>query len=62
MTKREIKRLRKSLGLTQEQFAHRLGVTVKAVNRWENGHAKPTGLSQVALMSVKANIEKELVK
>ncbi len=36
-----IKETRTSLGLTQEEFADRLGVTFASVNRWENGKAKP---------------------
>lgn len=41
----EIKQLRRELGLTQEQLAHKLGVTVKTVNRWEMGRAKPSPLA-----------------
>jgi putative transcriptional regulator len=37
-----IKALRVSLGLTQEDFAHEVGVTCPTVNRWERGHAKPS--------------------
>lgn len=37
----QIKELRVSLGLTQQEFAQELGVTFAAVNRWENGKAKP---------------------
>ncbi len=37
----EIKEARVSLGLTQEEFAEKLGVTFASVNRWENGNAKP---------------------
>ena len=35
--------LRRRLNMTQEEFAHAIGVTVSTVNRWENGHAKPAG-------------------
>jgi len=41
----DIKQLREKLGLTQEQLAHQLGVTVKTVNRWETGKAKPSPLA-----------------
>ncbi len=41
MTAEKIRRLRKDLGLTQEQLAHAIGVTLQTVNRWENGHTKP---------------------
>lgn len=37
----DIKDVRKSLGLTQAEFAERLGVTFASVNRWENGKAVP---------------------
>jgi len=36
-----VRELRKRLGLTQEKFAARLGVTFPTVNRWENGRTKP---------------------
>jgi len=40
-----ILKLRMAIGLTQEQFAISLGVTYSTVNRWENGHAKPSPLA-----------------
>jgi putative transcriptional regulator len=30
------------MGLTQEKFAAKLGVTFPTINRWENGRAKPS--------------------
>jgi DNA-binding transcriptional regulator YiaG len=33
-----ISALRQRLSMTQEEFAHAIGVTVSTVNRWENGH------------------------
>ncbi len=36
-----IKELRQRLNLTQEQFAHRVGVTYSTVNHWENGKRIP---------------------
>ncbi len=33
------------MGLTQEKFAARLGVTYPTVNRWENGRAHPSALA-----------------
>lgn len=36
-----VKRLRERLGLTQEQFAHEVGVTFSTVNQWENGRRRP---------------------
>jgi putative transcriptional regulator len=41
----QIKELRIRLGLTQEEFAHRLGVTLCTVNRWENNKSVPSRLA-----------------
>lgn len=38
----KIKRLRLKMLLTQEEFAHFLGVSFESVNRWENGKNEPT--------------------
>ena len=48
-----IRDLRHKLGMTQEEFARTIHVTVSTVNRWENGHASPSrlawgGIEQVA--------------
>ena len=44
MTKEEIIEIRKSLGITQEQFAALMGCSFTSVNRWEMGHASPSRL------------------
>ncbi len=41
----KIKEVRQELGLTQEQFAVKLGVTFPTVNRWENLKTKPSPLA-----------------
>ena len=41
----DIRNLRKTLGLSQEKFAAKLGVSFSTVNRWENGHGKPSPLA-----------------
>ena len=46
--------LRHRLGLTQEQFAARVGVTFLTVNRWENRHTKP---SRMALKLIQGTLE-----
>lgn len=42
MQPREIRDLRKSMGLTQQQFAELLGVSFVTLNRWENGQSRPS--------------------
>lgn len=42
----EVKELRKRLGLTQEAFAVRLGVSVMTVRRWESNKTKPSRMAQ----------------
>ncbi len=53
MVKKEIsetvRELRGALGLTQEQFAAKLGVTFTTVNRWENSKGKPSPLAMVRI-------------
>ena len=47
--KSDIARLRAYLGLSQEKFAKKLGVSVSTVGKWETGLHKPRGLSLRAL-------------
>ena len=42
---RLVRELRERTGLTQENFAAKLGVTYPTINRWENGRAKPSPLA-----------------
>lgn len=37
--------MRQRLGLSQEKFAARLGVSFPTINRWENGRAEPSPLA-----------------
>ena len=41
-----VRQLRAELGLTQEKFAKRVGVSYVTVNRWENGHHRPSPMAQ----------------
>jgi DNA-binding transcriptional regulator YiaG len=46
--------LRQRLSMTQEEFAHAIGVTVSTVNRWENGHIEPSRLARKAMQGLAA--------
>lgn len=41
-----VKRIRSDMGINQEQFALKMGVSPITVNRWENGKAKPILMAQ----------------
>jgi len=47
--KYDVVRLRSRLGLNQEKFAEKLGVSMSSVEKWETGQHKPRGLSVRAL-------------
>ena len=51
-----ISTLRRRLNMTQEEFAHAIGVTVSTVNRWENGHIEPSRLARKAIDGLAAQI------
>jgi len=53
----DIRTLRKQLGLTQEEFAHQIGVTFATVNRWENGKSEPSRLAIKMLMALNHSAE-----
>lgn len=44
-----LRRAREEMGLTQEQWAARLGVTARTVARWESGEAEPRGAARSAI-------------
>ncbi len=51
-----VRSLREQLGMTQERFAAKLGVTFTSVNRWENGHAKPSPLAMKQIEELLRNM------
>ncbi len=55
---KSIRELRASLGLTQERFAARLGVTFSTVNRWENGRGKPSPLARQKIEELREQVAK----
>jgi transcriptional regulator with XRE-family HTH domain len=52
-----VKGLRERLGLTQEQFAHEVGVTFSTVNQWENGRRRPQPFLLKRLLEIEATLE-----
>ena len=42
----KIKFARKRMGLSQEKFAAKMGVSFSTINRWEKGHFLPSYLAQ----------------
>ena len=47
-----IRRARKVRQLTQRQFADLVGVSFATVNRWENGHSRPTNLAWLRILAL----------
>lgn len=41
-----VKNVRATLGLSQEELAHELGVSFSTINRWENRQTKPIKLAR----------------
>jgi len=48
----EIKAMRKKLGLTQQQLATELCVTLGTVARWESGGRQPSPLAKLQLRRI----------
>ena len=42
-----VKSVRTTLGLSQEELAHELGVSFSTVNRWENKQTKPIKIARL---------------
>ena len=52
-----IKDLRERLGLTQEQFAQKVGVTFSSVNHWENNKRTPQPFLLRRLIEMKEELD-----
>ena len=55
----KIREMRLEMGLTQEQFAAKLGVSFPTVNRWENQKAKPSPLAIQKLQKLFSNYKRK---
>ena len=53
-TSKNVKAIRRRLGLSQKQFADRYGFSVETIRNYEQGHRRPSGPARV-LLSVIAN-------
>jgi len=53
-----LKEIRRELGLTQEQLAHRIGVSFTSVNHWERGRRRPIpiALDKIKTLAQEANL------
>jgi DNA-binding transcriptional regulator YiaG len=45
-----IRYLRRQLGMTQEELAQALGITVGTVSRWEKGRFRPSRLARALIV------------
>ena len=54
MNRKQIRQLRRDMGLTQQQLADRLGVSFVTLNRWENGQSKPSAMGLSKLQELNA--------
>ncbi len=57
-----VRELRQRLDLTQEQFAHKVGVTYSTVNHWENGKRVPLPFLIKRLWEMKHELEENQSK
>ncbi len=57
-TNERIRKLRMELNMTQESFAHEIGVTFATVNRWENGRTTPNKVAQKVLRLMEKKLRK----
>lgn len=53
-----VKELRKLTGASQEQFARKLGVSVRSVAGWEAGTTKPSPLGMEKLVALKRGLKR----
>lgn len=51
----DVKQVRNRAGLPQAEFARLIGVSVRTLQNWEQGHRRPTGSAAALLRAVKAD-------
>jgi len=59
----KLKQYRSKLGLSQEQLARNLGVSLNTVQRWESGKTRPSHLAMDKLVVIlKDVLEKDQIR
>jgi len=53
----DVKAIRESIGFSQSKFAAFIGVNIRTLQNWEQGHRHPTGPARVLLRLVQADPE-----
>jgi putative transcriptional regulator len=51
----DVKTIRENVGFSQSKFAALIGVSIRTLQNWEQGHRHPTGPARVLLRLVKAD-------
>lgn len=51
----DVKAIREGIGFSQSKFAHLIGVNIRTLQNWEQGHRHPTGPAKVLLKLVQAD-------
>ncbi len=53
----DVKAIREDIGFSQSKFATLIGVSIRTLQNWEQGHRHPTGPAKVLLKLVHADPE-----
>lgn len=51
----DVKIIREGMGFSQSKFANLIGVNIRTLQNWEQGHRHPTGPAKVLLKLVQAD-------
>ncbi len=53
----DVKSIREQIGVSQSKFASLIGVNIRTLQNWEQGHRHPTGPAKVLLKLVQSDPE-----
>ncbi len=53
----DVKAIRECIGFSQSKFASLIGVSMRTIQNWEQGHRHPTGPAKVLLRLVQSDPE-----